>query len=448
MKRLALATSFLLLGSAVAMADPCEVNPSTPSYSPGDDAISIIFDSFLAFPGNLADCQLSVPAHYNTPNDPDLFEVYSATYKGFVDDGDTATITVEQQGFTDSAQVPGPIETTDTYFETFAGKDGDGNIVTNTTLELPSGAATGIDTLDYALLATMTRGDAEDSVDQIGLGQVGLVTHLDQQANLLTSGNLALEGADEFGFIGGVGSFTLGANARYNIADGVSILGGVSLVDLSAGNMGATGVLGAAAIRYVQPDAGSFRLFGEGGVQVAGLGMSFSRTYTDSIDTHHVSGSGTGLLGAGYVRGGVLFAPDENNEIVLSATLKQSVLGITSYSEIVSANNLFAADLTGTNSGFTTVKLGVDWTTQISSDVDLTASAALGSTAANQGSQAYIFGGGDVVGTTQSALFAEYGLRLGWDMTPDSRLDGYVSGSTGVGIGTHAQIGAGYHQSF
>jgi hypothetical protein len=45
-------------------------------------------------------------------------------------------------------------------------------------------------------------------------------------------------------------------------------------------------------------------------------------------------------------------------------------------------------------------------------------------------------------------LFAEYGLRLGWQPSPNARIDGFIQGSTGAGIGTHTQVGAGYHQSF
>jgi hypothetical protein len=53
-----------------------------------------------------------------------------------------------------------------------------------------------------------------------------------------------------------------------------------------------------------------------------------------------------------------------------------------------------------------------------------------------------------VTGSAQSVVFTEYGLRLGWDVAQDARLDGFIQGTTGAGIGTHAQIGAGYHQTF
>lgn len=98
-------------------------------------------------------------------------------------------------------------------------------------------------------------------------------------------------------------------------------------------------------------------------------------------------------------------------------------------------------------SSFTTVKVGADWTTQLAADVDLTTSLAVGSTMGS-GAAADVFAVGTVTGSPQSTLFAEYGLRLGWEPNPNSRIDGFVLGSTGSGIGTHAQIGAAYHQSF
>ena len=461
MRRLGLAAALLMGTAGVAMADPCDFGPTGVTFSPDDTNISILFDSFFSEPGNRGTCNIIMPAH-NGPlaypdlegdvaNDPDLFETYTATYKGYVEPGETATLKVTENGLSDSTQLEGSLD--EWEFSTFAGKDGNGNIVSNTTYTLPTGTTAEITTLDYLRFGTMTRDDAEDSVDEIGLAQAGLVTHLDATANLLTGGNLALEGGDEFGVIGGLGSYTFGGTVRYNLAEGFSVLGGVSIFDMGAGGADAHGVLGAAAIRWVQPDATGFRLFGEGGVQGAGMSMSFSRSYDydhdiDGATTVTATGSGDGLLGAGYLRAGVLIEPDANNEIVLSASVKQSVLGISNYAEEVSANNPFAADLSGSSASFTTVKAGVDWTTKLAVDVDLTASGAIGSTMGNTGTEAYIFGGGDVVGTPQSALFAEYGLRVGWTPTSDARIDGFVAGSTGVGIGTHAQVGAAYHMSF
>jgi hypothetical protein len=240
----------------------------------------------------------------------------------------------------------------------------------------------------------------------------------------------------------------LGGNVRYNLSDGFSLLAGVSLIDQGAGGAHYTGVLGAAALRYVEPGAASQRFFGEAGFDAAGLGMSFSRTYTDSTGTQTVTGAGNGVLGAIYVKGGLLFTLDETNEVALSATAKQNFVGFGDYRETVSGGNLFAADLSGQTAGFTTLKLGADWTTALAADLDLTAHLGVGTTIANQATTAYILGGGTVAGTTASTIFADYGLGLGWHVTPDSTIEGFLQGSTGTNIGTHAQIGAAFRMTF
>ena len=145
-----------------------------------------------------------------------------------------------------------------------------------------------------------------------------------------------------------------------------------------------------------------------------------------------------------------MWAPNADNDVVFSATLKQGTLGIGSMAEDDPSDrpNLFSADYSEDPSSFTTVKGGVDWTAKLMPELDLTASLALGAAFANNGAKATIFGVGTVTGASASTLFAEYGVRLGWIRTPASRIDTFITGSTGPGIGTHAQIGAEYHLEF
>ncbi len=301
-------------------------------------------------------------------------------------------------------------------------------------------------------MAWTTMADQKDSFTQLAQGQAGIVTHLDGMTGLLTGGNLALEGDNEVGLLGGIGSYMVGATARANLAEGFSLLGGVSLVDFKAAGAGASGVNGALALRYVEPSGASTRFFGEAGVQAGALNVSLSRSFYDSqtfSDDYEATGTGDGLLGAVYVRGGVAIEPMPDHEVVLSASLKQSALGIGTYVEDDPAANpnLFSADLSGTTSSFTTVKTGVDWTAKLSDSVDVTASGAVGATFGS-GVNGTVFGVGAVTGAPSTVVFAEYGLRLGLEPTPNSRIDGFVQGTTGTGIGTHAQIGAGYRMSF
>ena len=114
----------------------------------------------------------------------------------------------------------------------------------------------------------------------------------------------------------------------------------------------------------------------------------------------------------------------------------------------MNAGNLFAADLSDQLAGFTTVKIGADWTAAMASDIDLTAHLGVGTTMANQRTTAYILGGGTTEGSYSNTVFAEYGAGLAWHITPQSTIEGFVQGSTGTHIGTHAQVGAAYRMTF
>ncbi|MBL8597391.1 MAG: hypothetical protein JNL14_06605 [Devosia sp.] len=446
MTKLAILTAAMLVGSSAVAhaASTCEVNPTTPVYAPDDSAISIIFDSFFAEAGNPANCNVSISSKADGTNNPDEFRVYRADYVGFVDAGETARFRVKHDGTTEEADVEGPKDVGDEYYSHFIGKDENGNITSRMRLTQDEGFGTTIDTLDYSLQGTMTRDQAEASLAGLGRAQTAMVTHLDATSGLLTGGNMTLTGDNEVRVLGGVGSFMLGGNVRYNISDGFSVLGGASIIDQGAGGAHYTGGMGALALRFVEP--GGF--FGEVGADGGIYRMRFSRTYTDSTGTQTVTGLGTGGIGALYVRGGVVFELDQSNEVVLSATAKQSFVGFGDYRETTSNSNLFSADLAGQTAGFTTVKLGADWTTSLTADVDLTAHVGLGTTMANQRTSAYILGGGTTTGGYASTVFAEYGLSLGWEVAPGSTVEGFVQGSTGTGIGTHAQIGAAYRMKF
>ncbi|HWA19259.1 MAG TPA: hypothetical protein VG757_09690 [Devosia sp.] len=450
---LLVAGAFVLAGASGAMAADCGAPTIDPSGNSGT-----AFPAAALFAGDTFSCnfvaddgvtQVLVPAN--------TYGVFRTDARGFqlLAGGDSYDYTADVDGDVQTRTLSGPDDGTDfTYTNYFAtglvGSDTvfDGDFTFDLTNVSDLGSEVDFDSIDVAVGYT-TLAEQEDSLDEIGLQQAGLITHLDAISGLLTSQNLALEAPDEFGVFGAVGSVTAGGNLRLNLAEGFSVLGGVSMVDFGAVGASASGVIGAGAIRYVQPDGSDMRFFGEGGAEAGVLSVSFMRTYDNGVSDYEAGGTGEAGLGAAYVRGGVLWAPDEDNQVVFSATLKQSVLGISSFVEDDpdGAPNFFQADLSGSNSTFTTVKAGADWTTKLAADVDLTSSLAVGSTMGS-GASADIFGIGTVTGSPQSVLFAEYGLRLGWQPSPNARLDGFIQGSTGTGIGTHTQVGAGYHQSF
>lgn len=451
MKRLAIATGVVVLGTGAAFAD------CTHADSPNGNEDSFLFDNFRVTSGSDETCAVTstsaaVPAGH--------FGVFRQRMQGFaaLDSGDTAVFRLDSNGDLVAYEVNGEyFDNVDFLRYTATGLvDVDTAYTADLTVDLNGAssldAEAQLDTLDV-LVGYTTLADQEDSLDLVGLQQLALITHLDGNATLLRSGD-QLVGEDELGLLGSYGSYNFGATARYNLADGFSLLGGVSLFGLGAEGANANGVLATGAIRYVDPTGATVRFFGEGGFEAAGMGLTLSRDYDAGSGDIEAGGSGTGALGAAYIRGGVLWEPDANNQVVLSASVKQSVLGLFSFVEDDSDTdpNLFAADYSGQSTSVTTIKTGVDWTTQLSHDLDLTASGAVGA-AFGSGASANIFGvseftGEAVTGAAQSVVFAQYGLRLGWTPTTDTRVEGFVQGTTGTGIGTHAQIGAAYKLQF
>ncbi len=80
--------------------------------------------------------------------------------------------------------------------------------------------------------------------------------------------------------------------------------------------------------------------------------------------------------------------------------------------------------------------------------MDLTATVGVGATMAHSPVTADVAFVGNFSGTAQNALFAEYGLRLGWMPSPDMTVDAFVQGSSATVGGTHVQAGTGIRMKF
>ncbi len=451
MKRLVIASGVVLMGSAGALAAECAGGPTV-----SGNTASYIGPIVSAVDGDpTANCTttnvpVTVPAG--------MYGVYSVDSRGAytLAEGDSSSYSVTAFGETQTTTQDGenfdPIFVRNKFATGLVGSDtnfdGSFDLTVTDGNGTPGESQVDIDTLDI-LVGYTTLASQQDSLDEVGQQQLGLLTHLDANAGLLRGSDQPLEGDDELGLVGSFGSFMFGATGRYNLADGFSVLGGASVVNLGVPDASAMGVLSTAALRYVDPNSTGVRFFGEGGVELGGLNMTFTRHYDNgTVADYEATGTGMGLLGAGYVRAGLVVEPDDNNEIVFSASAKQSILGLTSFVEDDPEGNpnLFSADYSGQASTLTTLKAGVDWTTALAADVDLTASGAIGA-AFGSGASAAIFGiPGTVSGGPQSTMFVEYGLRLGWTPTPDTTIDGFVHGTTGTNIGTHAQVGMAYRK--
>ena len=445
----------LLVGTIGATQSCAAADCTNHSLATTTNTETFTFDNgLISNAGETGTCAVATSVFVPANN----YGVFRADSRGFANlaVGDHTELSLSQAGVVGSVVVDGGfsdnVSFTKYYAIGYVGADTvfSGNATVNSLAAVDSSSFGEIDSLDF-LVGYTTLASQQNSLNEIGQQQLGIATHLDAPAGLLTGANQPLEGDNEIGLFGGVGSYTVEITGRYNLADGFSLLGGASIVNFGMPGASASGFLAAGALRFVQPGASEFKYFGEAGGEIAPLGLSFSRHYDDGTSANYAaSASGDAVVGGVYARGGVLWAPNADNAVVFSATLKRGALGIGSMveSDPSSSPNLFSADYSKTSTSFMTIKGGVDWTTKLTKDVDLTASLGLGTAFSNGGATADIFGVGTVSGTSQSTLFADYGFRLGWTLTAVSRIDGFVAGSTGTGIGTHEQVGAAYHFKF
>ncbi len=441
MKHLGFVVAVALLGGSwagVAVAAPdCTFTTTSLNGYPA----SLIFSNTLTvLPGETANCVLSAPTF--SPHSADEFVLYSADYRGNVEDGDTATIAINHDGTSDGATIPGP--SSDPVYRDYMTSNTNGDIKSKLhwSLSSDSSAVGDLDTIDYDVVATTTKASVQASINQLATQQTSIVTHLNTTSDLLTGGNQPFEQANNVSAFGALGSFTTGVTGHYNLLDGFSISGGAAYTS----QPNAAGVLFAGAVRYLQPETQAMRFFGEAGANGApSLAMTFTRHYDDgSTDGATITATGTGYLTGVYVEGGVLLQPDAGSELALSGRYTHNWVG--GYAESFSTSNFFP--VTSSSGSFDTLKAKARWTTELVQDLDLTLSGALGTTFSHGGMAANVMFVGAVNGASADDLFAEYGARLGWKMTPETTADVFVQGSTGTVSGTHAQVGTGLHVQF
>ena len=382
---------------------------------------------------------------------------YSSEYRVDSATGDTIHLETTSNGVTKSVTAPGNTDDS-TYVRNYAGVVKGDPLQTDITLgvDSPEDLTAELVSLDYNFLGYTTLDDQTASLEQVSGAQTAVVTHLNTTVGLIVGANKPLERDNEIGLIGAIGSYTVGVTGHYNFGDGFSFDGGAALFEQSVGGAATSGVLFGGKASYLQPEDGSsFRLLGNAGLSVApNASMSFSRDYTlfgagDDFSDVATSGtaSGNGTMIGAWVEGGVLIAPDANNEVIFSASYARNWLSLDGITEEQTDSNPFAASMDGTYT-YDTIKAKAAWTTSITPDVDLTAHGAIG----------YVFAPGDLVTDValvgpmtvggQDEAFAEYGARVGWNVTEATQLGAFVVGSTGSVTGTHFQVGADVSMKF
>lgn len=442
----ALAVPAALLAVASVEAADCE--PGVIAVTPDKSTYSVPFFSFGATPNDPGTCDLPVPVE-GVPEGS--IAVYLADYTGFVIDEATARLRIEHDGVVEEVDINGLAD--GSVYTHYIGSGLNGKIQSDITLSVPfydSDLYTGDDPLaelgavDYVEAARTTLAEVDASVGRLALGMTSVVTHLGTTSRLLTGVNQPFERPDSIGLIGAVGSGTFGVTAHAGLGDGFSVDAGGAWTSHSVDGSGVSGGLASANLRYSAPGYDSFQPYAQIGVTAApGLQMSFSRSYDDNTEDGAAASSSTsGSLYGVEIEGGVMLAPDPDNQIVFSATLGHSWLGVDAFSETMSEDNLFAASMDDQTLDFSTIKAGAAWTTNLTPELDLTLHGGVGRTIAPDSVAANVMFVGDVDVAGRDESFAEYGARLGWAVTDAITADAFVLGTTGELSGTHVQAGS------
>ncbi|HEV7275587.1 MAG TPA: hypothetical protein VGN80_04815 [Devosiaceae bacterium] len=450
---LALGLVVALSAATGARAYDCQVS-ITPD--PSNMSYSVIFDGlegFFAELGQPAECAVSAPV---TGLPPGVVAVYTADYRGFLSENSTATMLVMNDGQLVEVTINTEEDPLfgDVFFSDYVGSNRaataiDSLIALELLTALDPSSIFQLDTIDYAELARTTFDELQLSVDQLATARTALITHLNTTFDLLAGAGQALDGPDRYGIVGGVGSVTLGVNGKMSFDEEFSLLGGLAFVDQAAGGSDVTGVIATGAARYVTPGSDLARPFGEVGLKAApALSLSFTRSYETSLGTSTATGSTSGSFLGAYVRGGVLIAPDPDNEIVFSASFDRDWLSTAGYEETFSNSNLFSANVPAQTGVFDTVQAGTEWTTRIADDVELILAGAVGRTFARDSVTADIAFAGGFRAAGVSETFVQYGVRASYEIAEGSSVGLFLHGATGAVSGTHAQIGGTFHVRF
>jgi hypothetical protein len=437
----------LVATTAASAADGCAPGTFSITNSPDGRAASVLFDDFSATggggsPGTTSVCDLQVPV--TLPSG--AVGVYKVDYRGFtfLAAQQSTQLSVKHAVGTDVTKIDGPFDGDIAFSDTIGGGQS-GTLDSRITLVLKSAAdledaLAAIDSIDVAEIGFTTLASVGDSLDKLAEERIGLTTHLGGTADLLLGFNQPVDGPSGASALAAFGSTTLGANGRWDLNGGFSLLGGAAYVAQSAGGAAVNGsALIAGGVRYIQPGAEAIRFFGEAGIWGSpDLALRFTRPYANGTGEGDTSGS----LVSVYARAGVRYMPNPTNEIALSGTLARNWLNVDGYAEPGGPGNLFPATVAGGTATSDLFKATLAWTSQVTSRFDFTLSAAVGRTFGGSSPvAANVDWVGAVTGVAGDVTFVEYGARTGWKVTANTTLDAFVIGTSGDRIGSHTQFG-------
>lgn len=406
-------------------ADGCADGTFSSVTSPDGNATSVLFDDFSATAGGgagtsraMSTCQLSIPV-----TRPDGISVYGVDYRGFVttQDGQTAQIVTLQDGRQVlKYDVTGPAED-DVSTVGKVGISGSDTLGLTVVVEATApidpdnpDATLLLDTVDVARLGFTTLSSVTASTDQLARQRQAIAAELIGTAQGLLGEGERFDAGSSISLFGS-SSAAAGFKGRWEAGSGITVLGGAAIVNPDDDNVSVdTLALLAGAVRYTTPQS-TWRAFGEVGLWGSpNVTADLSRSYLNVENIVSASGTVDGSLLSSYGRIGAVFAPDQANEIVLSARFTKAWLDLDGYSETATDRNLFAATVHGGTSSENIVSAEVAWSHQTEGRLDYTLSGAVGRIFADDKAvHASVDWVGDVSGRARDQTFASAGGRIG-----------------------------------
>lgn len=290
------------------------------------------------------------------------------------------------------------------------------------------------------------------SVNALADDRTGLMAQQHGLANPLLGGDKPLEGGSEVGVFGMGGSAAGGGFARYATGGGLAVLAGVSYGEEAYQDASIEdSLMGALALRWLDPSAAAWRPFVEAGGWLAPeADLEFERSYMNGAGTTTGIGKTHGDVSYYYGRAGIVFDLGKREQVVLSAEIGRDRLEVDGYSETLAGNPFNATVAPGTDE-MDLAKARLAWSFGVAPRMDATLWAA-GVYGFNRESDlvASVAGIGLLTAVTEDdTAWAEYGARVGYAVTETVTFDVFVNGVSGDGdIGTRVHGGGGLRYRF
>lgn len=400
----------------------------------GGGAFSTLFDAFFANGGTRTECSLTVAT--GSTNAGQTIRVYSADYRGVMTLGnsDRGTLSTQQGTGIDPRRFGGPYDG-DLDTRTYVGTDRTGNIASTIALDLSDAsdpfAFGAVDSVDYSLVASTTRGDIKRSLDRLADDRTASLLGIQSLSGLLAGTHDKAENENSFAIIAALGSPLAGVRGRYAWDNGISASGGVAYFEQDVGDTENEGALVAGSLRYMASTASPVRPYGEIGARLAPYTLEFTRRYDAGTGSNpSIDGSADALTAGAYLEGGFVVTPNDENQIIISATYSHDRMRVDAMDEGFGPDNLFAASFARTSSTADTLGADIAWTTRLMPNLEVGLNAGGGYAFADGNLDADVTFAGDASGKPSDMAFATYGAKISYNPTVNLSATAFVKGIT------------------